>query len=72
MIVTVSTGLVLTAAVTKPGQKRESYHVAEMHRQAVRSRLYDETIQPTLHSIEVMLPAACGAKGTGWLSDAGP
>ena len=34
--------------------------------------LYDETIQPTLHSIESMLPAACGAKETGWLSDADP
>ena len=48
------------------------YHVAEMHRQAIRSRLYDETIQPTLHSIKGMLLAACGAKGTGWLSDARP
>ena len=78
---TIRSEMVYTAAVLKgtrsfltdiTAHRLRLPHVAEMHRQAIRSRLYDETIQPTLHSIEAMLPAACGAKGTGWLSDAGP
>ena len=40
--------------------------------QAVMSTLWDEIIEPPLHSIDTTFPATRCAKETGWLSDAGP
>ena len=36
------------------------------------STLWDEIIEPPLHSIDTTFPATRCAKETGWLSDAGP